>query len=175
MMNKPAFRQVRQLAAEYEAEQLRIQGYDVVVVGRRDPDEVSPANKIPAIFERAELNRYQAEQAAAGVAGIDPSRIAPPSPLLDFGSWRYPAVCPRCSGRRLEVKGVGYIYHRSEVVELDPEAEVKCLRPRVGIASKDCGWSGKVRDLHRRCYTCGEMREGVTDGTCPTPGEGKCG
>lgn len=164
----------RARAAETEADRLRGLGYDVVVVERPDHDSPSPRkNGIPAIFEVSELERYKAELAAAPAQGVALDRVPPPTPLLDFSAWRFYPTCPNCSGRRLNVEGIGEVNGRDfDVVTVIlglKHADVSCLRPKQYDPGdkRDCGWSGEARELSWPCFGCGLRKPGAARGTCP--------
>lgn len=167
------FRELRQLAAEYEAERLS-KTFDVVIVQRRDESAVSSIHKIPAIFERSELARHEREVKAAASRGLDPSQIAPPVALLDFSAWAYYPSCPKCLGRRLLLVGQvdhhlnGRAFSDAVFAQENPEVEARCARAHLPVRGRDrnCGWAGKAKDLAYPCFGCGMKSPSSVDGLC---------
>lgn len=171
------WRELRTMAAEAERDRLVAEGRDVVLVERADPEAVSPNQRIPAIYDRAELERHARAREEAPKLGIRADSLPPPSPVLDYAAWRHYPVCPKCRGRMLRVEGCPGV---SDVDWRDQDlaakmskhgsATVRCARPALGEDSRgrnrDCGWSGRAKDLLWPCFGCGTRRPGAVDGSC---------
>lgn len=171
MKTAEKFRALRRRAAEFEAKRLSDDGRVVIVIDRRDPDAETPIETIPAIFDRADLDEHQHECARAASEGRRAEDVPPPVPLLDYSAWSYFAVCPRCSGRRLEVQGVGFVNGTEwdaveKLLAAPAKARAKCLRPSIEGAARNCGWTGKAGELLYPCFGCGVAKAGAAGGQC---------
>lgn len=172
MKTDPKFRALRKRAAEREAKRLIAAGREVVVIDRNDPDANTPLEKIPAIFDRGDLEQHKRDQERAPQEGRRAEDVPPPIALLDYSAWTYFAKCPRCQGRRLEVVGVGFVDGREwpaveRLLAAPGNARVLCLRPVVDGAARNCKWTGKVSELLYPCFECGLSKPGAASGKCP--------
>jgi len=147
--------ELRQMAAELQLRKFKEEGRNVVIQQKRDPHSPTPLRTIPVIFNVNDLDLYEIAKAKEPA-----SPPPPPVPILDFSAWTYKPRCPNCRGANVKVE----IEKGATVPTQTSRAD--CLRPVLGDARRDCGWSGTNKELLRPCLVCGEMAIGVEDGAC---------